>query len=62
MIESKRNGSNGSQIVSGPAPSTEVEYVKLSDRQVLIRTIRPGEEPVETVAALFPSRNGTNRE
>lgn len=36
-------------------PRAVVRYIKKSEKEVVIRTERPGEEPVETVAEVFPS-------
>jgi hypothetical protein len=56
MTDTKRNGVNGAR--TSTEPKTEVEYIRLNERQVIIRTTRPGERPVETVAAVFPDHNG----
>jgi len=34
--------------------NTTVEYIKLTDGEILIRTSRPGEKPVEIIAEAFP--------
>jgi hypothetical protein len=35
-------------------PHGTVEYIKLANGEILIRTSRPGEKPVETIAEAFP--------
>jgi hypothetical protein len=34
--------------------SGTVEYIKLADGEILIRTSRPGEKPFEAIAEAFP--------
>jgi hypothetical protein len=58
MSQAGRNGANGTKQASGKEADTQVEYIRLNERQIIIKTTRPGEEPVETIAAVFPSRNG----
>ena len=57
MSETKANGTSRTDPARKRA-GTEVEYIRINDRQVVIKTTRPGERPVETIAAVFPSRNG----
>jgi hypothetical protein len=58
MSQAGRNGANGTEEPSGQEAATKVEYIRLNERQITIKTTRPGEKPVETIAAVFPSRNG----
>jgi hypothetical protein len=35
-------------------PKAQVQYIKRANGEMLIRTTRPGEKPIETIAETFP--------